>query len=177
MEKNDQKSTLSNTAPLVEGGPCCAVPSFLSRPLVGRARHILRELKINLLDMEAALPEEGMRPYRASSEKRWAWRAFVKSVETIYEMVQAMIVFEDMIKSEYLTKMWWYWSSLSAAAKVSTLSHLALRIYSLDAAIDYEKLPLSSSRTLDKNQQSHSQSTEKNKVGRKPNKKRREAEA
>ncbi|KAH0969361.1 hypothetical protein GBA52_028816 [Prunus armeniaca] len=36
---------------------------------------------------------------------------FVKAAVTIYEMVQATIVLEDMIKTEYLRNEWWYWSS------------------------------------------------------------------
>lgn len=59
-------------------------------------------------------------------------------------MVQATIALEDMIKTEYLRNDWWYWSSFSAAAKSSTLPSLALRIYSLDSAIIYEKVPNSS---------------------------------
>lgn len=47
---------------------------------------------------------------------------------------------EDMVKTEYLKNEWWYWSSLSAAAKISTLSALSVRIFSLDAAIMYDKL-------------------------------------
>ncbi|KAL6562630.1 hypothetical protein OROGR_003637 [Orobanche gracilis] len=54
-------------------------------------------------------------------------------------MVQATVVLEDSIKSEYLRNHWWYWSSPSTAAKITTLSALALRIYSLDSAISYEK--------------------------------------
>lgn len=57
----------------------------------------------------------------------------------IHQMFQALIVFEEMIKSEYLSNTWWYWSSTSGAAKICTLSSLALRIYSLDAAIKYEE--------------------------------------
>lgn len=53
-------------------------------------------------------------------------------------MVQATIVFEDTIKSDFLRNDWWYWSSPSTAARITTLSALALRIYSLDAAICYE---------------------------------------
>lgn len=56
-------------------------------------------------------------------------------------MVQAIIILEDMIKTEHLKKEWWYWSSPSAAAKISTISSLSLRIYALDAAIYYEKPP------------------------------------
>lgn len=56
-----------------------------------------------------------------------------------FQMAQATIALEDMIKSEYLKKTWRYWSSLTMAAKISTLSSLALRIYSLDAAINYNK--------------------------------------
>lgn len=54
-------------------------------------------------------------------------------------MNQATIVLEDMIKTAYLKKDWWYWSSPSVAAKICTISGLALRIYALDAAIIYEK--------------------------------------
>lgn len=56
-------------------------------------------------------------------------------------MVQATLMLEDMIKTEYLRKEWWYWSSPSTAAKISNISALALRIYALDAAIYYEKPP------------------------------------
>lgn len=59
-------------------------------------------------------------------------------------MIQAIITLEDMIKTEFLKNDWWYWSSFSAAAKSSTLPSLALRIYSLDSAIMYEKMPNSS---------------------------------
>ena len=50
-----------------------------SRPLVGRASEILRILKINLLDLEAALPEDALRPSLWNQERRCAWRVFVKS--------------------------------------------------------------------------------------------------
>lgn len=46
---------------------------------------------------------------------------------------------EDMVKTEYLKNEWWYWSSLSAAAKISTLSGLSVRFFYLDAAIMYDK--------------------------------------
>ncbi|KAL6960620.1 hypothetical protein U1Q18_038384 [Sarracenia purpurea var. burkii] len=130
LEQKDENLDVDN---------CCVIPESALRPLVGKASQILRRLKIDLLDMDAALPEAALRPSKVHLERRWAWRAFVKSAETIYEMVQAVITLEDTIKTEYLRNMWWYWSSLSAAAKISTLSSLALRIYSLDASIDYEK--------------------------------------
>lgn len=97
-------------------------------------------------------------------------------------MVQATIILEDMIKSEYLRNEWWYWSSFSAAAKTSTVSSLALRIYSLDAAIVYEK-SLSNSDAIDNLKVSSilehkslpsSELAEKFKVSRKSNKKRKE---
>ncbi|GFQ05932.1 methyl-cpg-binding domain-containing protein 9 [Phtheirospermum japonicum] len=116
------------------------------RPLVGRASEILRSIKINLLDMDAALPEDALRMSRSNQEKRCVWRDFVKSAKSIYEMVQATIVLEDAIKSEHLRNDWWYWSSYSTAAKITTLSALALRVYSLDAAISYDK-PLPSIAT------------------------------
>ncbi|CAN4123958.1 unnamed protein product [Withania somnifera] len=117
------------------------IPECSLLPVTGRASVILRCLKINLLDIDAALPEEALRVSRLESERRRAWRAFVKSAATIYEMVQATIILEDAIKTEYLKNDWWYWSSASAAARISTLSGLALRVYALDSAVLYEKLP------------------------------------
>ncbi|KAF6169384.1 hypothetical protein GIB67_016554 [Kingdonia uniflora] len=121
---------------------CCIIPESSLKPLVGKVSQILRLLKINLLDMDAALPEEALRPSKAHSSSRCAWRAFVKSGDSILEMIKAAIVFEDMIKTEYLRNGWWYWSSLSAAARTSTISSLSLRIYALDSAIAYEKSSL-----------------------------------
>lgn len=56
-------------------------------------------------------------------------------------MVQATLILEDMIKTEYFKKEWWYWSSPATAAKISNISALALRIYALDAALYYENPP------------------------------------
>lgn len=64
----------------------CTIPESSLRRLVGRVTHILRQLKINLLDMDAALPDEALRPSMAHLEKRSAWRAFVKSAGSIYEV-------------------------------------------------------------------------------------------
>nr|KYP50537.1 Lysine-specific demethylase 5B-B [Cajanus cajan] len=140
-EQRDGKFSFCSPASDTGVDGCCVVPLSSLRPLDGKAFHILRQLKINLLDMDAALPEIALRPSKAPSDRRQAWRAFVKSAETIYEMIQATITLEDMIKTEYLRNDWWYWSSFSAAAKSSTLPSLALRIYSLDLAIIYEKMP------------------------------------
>ncbi|KAL5582546.1 hypothetical protein UlMin_014988 [Ulmus minor] len=165
-------------------GRCCVVPQSSLRPFVGKITHISRRLKINLLDMDAALPEEAFRPSKASSDRRWAWRAFVKSAKTIYEMVQATFVLEDMIKTDYLRNEWWYWSSFSAAAKTSTISSLSLRIYSLDAAIVYEKTSSNSEPTdnmepsnISDSKQPVSDPTEKTKPNRRSNKKRKEPES
>ncbi|KAF3444674.1 hypothetical protein FNV43_RR14367 [Rhamnella rubrinervis] len=167
------------------GGRWCVVPQSSLRPLVGKVSQILRRLKINLLDMEAMLPEEALRPSKSHLEKRWAWRGFVKSATTIYEMAQATIILEDMVKTEYLRNEWWYWSSFSAAAKISTISSLALRIYALDAAIIYEKISSNSDPTdnLESSSSIYEQKvmpiadpTEKAKVSRKSNKKRKEPE-
>ncbi|XP_028778610.1 methyl-CpG-binding domain-containing protein 9 isoform X2 [Neltuma alba] len=142
--QRDGKSLFSVPSSQMGTDSCCVVPQSSLRPLVGKVSHILRLLKIGLLDMDAALPEVALRPSKAQLERRQAWRSFVKSARTIYEMVQATITLEDMIKTEYLRNDWWYWSSLSAAAKSSTLSSLALRIYTLDSAIIYEKMSSSS---------------------------------
>ncbi|CAA6670639.1 unnamed protein product [Spirodela intermedia] len=117
----------------------CIVPESSLRPLGGKVSQILKQLKINLLDMDATLPEEALRPLQALSGKRRAWRSLVKSAESIYQMVQATILLEGMIKTDYLKSGWWYWSSLTTAAKTVTISSLALRIYALDASIVYAK--------------------------------------
>ncbi|KAF5177826.1 Methyl-cpg-binding domain-containing protein [Thalictrum thalictroides] len=129
------------STPELDAGDSGIVPMSALRPLVGKDTQVLRRLKINLLDIDAVLPEEAFRPSKAHSSTRRAWRAFVKSAESILEMVKASMVLGDMIKTEYLRNGWWYWSSLSAAARTSTMSSLALRIYALDASIIYEKTP------------------------------------
>lgn len=102
----------------------------------------------------------------------------------LFQMVQSTIILEDMIKTEYLRNEWWYWSSLSAAAKTSTMSSLALRIYSLDAAIIYEK-SLSNLDPVDNPKLDSvpehkplpsAELAEKFKVSRKSNRKRKEPE-
>ncbi|XP_068636750.1 methyl-CpG-binding domain-containing protein 9-like [Aristolochia californica] len=132
-----------------EVGPNFEVSESSLKPLVGKVSPILRRLKMNLLDMEAALPDEALRSSRAQISKRCAWRAFVKSAESIFEMIQATITLENMIKTDYLRNGWWYWSSLTAAVKTSTITALALRIYSLDAAIVYQKTSSASSDQIE----------------------------
>ena len=74
----------------------------------------------------------------------------MKILVLLFQMVQATIVLEDMIKTEYLRSGWQYWSSLCAAARIATISSLALRICTLDAALVYEKpLPSSSSTEIE----------------------------
>ncbi|XP_043704341.1 methyl-CpG-binding domain-containing protein 9-like isoform X2 [Telopea speciosissima] len=160
----DKVSSSSNKTRELDVGPCCIVPESSLRPLVGNVSQIVRRLKINLLDMDAALPEEAVRTSKGDFTKRCSWRAFVKSAESIFEMVQATTIFEEMIKTEYLRNGWWYWSSLSAAAKTSTVSSLALHIYTLDAAIVYHKALLN----LDL--------VDNPKPSRKPGKKRKDVE-
>ncbi|CAL0317266.1 unnamed protein product [Lupinus luteus] len=179
VEQRDGMSSLPS--PMGVDG-CCVVPLSSLRPLVGKVAHILRLLKISLLDMDAALPKVALKPPKAELDRRQAWRAFVKSAQTIYEMVQATITLEDMIKTEYLRNDWWYWSSFSAAAKSSTLSSLALRFYSLDSAIIYEKLPSSSvtessgpSSVVELKQQPVSEDADKPRACRKSNRKRKES--
>ncbi|KAK1269661.1 Methyl-CpG-binding domain-containing protein 9 [Acorus gramineus] len=133
----------------IEPDQCCIISQYSLQRVVGRNSAILRRLKINLLDMDAALANESLRAERASSQRRCTWRAYVKSADSIYEIVLAMLIFEGMIKTEFLNNRWWYWSSLTAAAKTSTLSALALRIYTLDSSIIYEKTSSSSSDVVD----------------------------
>ena len=56
------------------------------RPLVGEHKYLLKALKINLLDMEAALTNDVLESCRALPVRRRAWRSFVKSASCIYEV-------------------------------------------------------------------------------------------
>ena len=56
-------------------------------------------------------------------------------------MVLATSMLERAIKSEFLKNDCWYWSSFTVAIKTSTVSSLALRIYTLDDCIIYTKEP------------------------------------
>ncbi|KAL7250431.1 hypothetical protein ACSBR1_012442 [Camellia fascicularis] len=40
--------------------------------------------------MDGAIPEAALRQSQAHLERRWAWRAFVKSAEMIYEVLMAL---------------------------------------------------------------------------------------
>lgn len=86
VEKREKISSLDGHSLETGVGRCCVVPVSSLRPLVGKVSQISRRLKINLLDMDAALPEEALRPSKSHVERRWAWRAFVKSAGTIYEV-------------------------------------------------------------------------------------------
>jgi methyl-CpG-binding domain-containing protein 9 len=54
-------------------------------------------------------------------------------------MVQAIILLESMIKSEYIKPQWWHWSSLTAAARTPSITSLALRLFTLDGCLVYSK--------------------------------------
>ncbi|XP_021717036.1 methyl-CpG-binding domain-containing protein 9-like [Chenopodium quinoa] len=182
--ERSMKFPASNFASSTTTDTYCTAPESSLKPVVGRDAQILRQLKICLLDMEAVLPEEAIRPSKVHPDRRRAWHSFVKAAETIFEMVQASIVLEDMIKTEYLKNERWYWSSLSAAAKTSTLSSLALRIYSLDNAIIYERTvcdltvadSLKPSVDVDQQSPSNLDSSEKPKQGRRSSRRKRDAE-
>ncbi|KXG29684.1 methyl-CpG-binding domain-containing protein 9 isoform X2 [Sorghum bicolor] len=122
----------------VNGG---LVPESSLMPVIGRNFHILKQLKINLLDVEAALPEEAFRASKSQQIRRRSWRAFVKDAELVSYVVLAINFLQSMIKAEFLKKDWWYWSSFTAAIKTTTVSSLALRIYTLDDCIMYTKDP------------------------------------
>ena len=86
LEQRDRVCLSDSRSSVIGVARCCVVPQCSLRPLVGKVSHILRRLKINLLDMDSALPEEALRPSKSNLARRWAWRAFVKSATTIYEV-------------------------------------------------------------------------------------------
>lgn len=83
-EKRDQSFNLRSLKPGIGNRSIVRDTSLM--PLMGRGIEILRQLKINLLDMDAAVPEEALRSSKACWENRSAWRAFVKSAKSIFEV-------------------------------------------------------------------------------------------
>ena len=72
----------------VNGG---LVPESSLRPVTGRNSHILKQQKINLLNIEAALPEEAFRASKSQQMRRRSWRSFVKRAESISEVTSSSI--------------------------------------------------------------------------------------
>lgn len=87
----DQVCTRKEKSSLIGLSKSNIIRESSSRPLGGRAAEILRFLKINLLDMDAALPEDALRKSKTSQERRCAWRAFVKSAKCIYEVSRSFL--------------------------------------------------------------------------------------
>ncbi|WVZ77525.1 hypothetical protein U9M48_025383 [Paspalum notatum var. saurae] len=145
--KDASSSTEKTTRLLIVNGGL--VPESSLMPVIGRNFHILKQLKINLLDVEAALPEEALRASKSQQIRRRSWRAFVKDAESISYVVLATNFLQSMIKAEFLKKDWWYWSSFTAAIKTTTISSLALRIYTLDDCIMYIKDPAPNAEPTD----------------------------
>ncbi|CAN1187510.1 Methyl-CpG-binding domain-containing protein 9 [Linum perenne] len=123
------------------GNPQSVTQDSSLRPVMGREVQHLRQLKISLLDMDAALHDAALKPSNAECGRRRAWREDVKSAKSINEMVQATLALENSIRANYLRREYWFWSPPCALLKIATISALALRIYTLDAAILYEKPP------------------------------------
>ncbi|KAL2609029.1 hypothetical protein R1flu_027602 [Riccia fluitans] len=116
------------------------IPESSLRPLESdEDLNMLQQLKAKLLDIEAAVTQEMSEKARAYPRRRQAWRSMVKMAMSIYKVVQAVILLEQMICADFLRTSWCYWSSLTVAAKTATLSSLFLRVYALDSAILYEK--------------------------------------
>lgn len=90
-EKRDQ-SSLKYSYSKVGNATFSVIHHSSQRPLIGRGAQILRQLKINLLDMDAALRNEALKPSKACSEKRCAWRAFVKSAKSVFEVRMLFLI-------------------------------------------------------------------------------------
>jgi hypothetical protein len=102
VEHRKKKSSSNKHFPEIGAGFCCVVPRSSLRPLAGKVLHILRRLKINLLDMEAALPEEALKPSKVHLDRRLAWRVYVKSAGSIYEVcLTAFVILWVLISLPY----------------------------------------------------------------------------
>lgn len=83
----------------VNGG---LVPESSLMPVIGRNFHILKQLKINLLDVEAALPEEAFRALKSQQLRRRSWRAFVKDAELLSYVRHPIFVFtSNLVKKNF----------------------------------------------------------------------------
>ncbi|KAK4393007.1 Methyl-CpG-binding domain-containing protein 9, partial [Sesamum angolense] len=140
----------------------CEAPQSSIRPLIGRATGILTQLKIDLLDMEAAVPKIAFRSSKGCIERRQVWRSFVKCASNIYEVGVYSLFMEEILV-------------ISAAAKISTISALALRIYSLDAAINYDETSTSNKIELLREADKRKRQQNPRPVGR-PSKKQKETQ-
>ncbi|KAI5075180.1 hypothetical protein GOP47_0009256 [Adiantum capillus-veneris] len=110
-----------------------------SEPLLMTNMWAFKKLKASLLDIESLLSTDIMETSRSEPNRRRAWRSFVKSATSILELVQSIVLLEQMVKASSLKESWCNWTSLSAGFGIKTLCSLALRIYSLDAAIKYKR--------------------------------------
>jgi hypothetical protein len=86
MNERDQSSFLKRKTSGLRAGNCSIICESSLRHIMGREVYLLRQLKMNLLDMDAALPQEALNPLRAGLDKRCAWRGFVKSAKSILEV-------------------------------------------------------------------------------------------
>jgi hypothetical protein len=86
MNERDQSSFLKCKTSGLRVGNCSIIRESSLRHIMGREVQLLRQLKMNLLDMDAALPQEALKPSRAGLDKRCAWRGFVKSAKSILEV-------------------------------------------------------------------------------------------
>lgn len=82
----EETSSITSKIQQFEVSSNCTIPESSLRPLVGKTSEILKQLKINLLDMEASLSVEALRPSKSQMLRRSAWRTFVKSSESIFEV-------------------------------------------------------------------------------------------
>jgi hypothetical protein len=92
------------------------VPEGSLMPLTGRNFHILKQLKINLLDVEAALPEEALIASKSQQIRRRSWRAFVKGAESISHVRQPIYLFTSnlLVKSIHIVIVLFFPASLHA---------------------------------------------------------------
>lgn len=95
-----EREQLSATRNMLRSGKWAVLRETSQRPIRGRLCAVLRRLKSILLDIDAAIPEEALRPSRTDCEKRCIWRGFVKSAESIYE-VSLMLNFSSIIIELY----------------------------------------------------------------------------
>lgn len=131
--RTSEETSLANTGQSLLG----ILPQ--SQPLLVTNLWAVKRLKASLLDIESLLSIDIMEPSRSEPNRRRAWRSFVKSAASILELVQSLALLEQMVKASCLKESWCNWTTLSAAAGINTLCSLALRIYSLDAAIKYKR--------------------------------------
>ncbi|KAF0686536.1 Aste57867_21666 [Aphanomyces stellatus] len=116
-------------------GPTATVPS--TRP----SSHAFAVLQASLLAIEAALPRDAFRHNKWTRGLRAGWAEFVVHATTSRALLEATLVLESQIETEYLDATWKAQSSMTIKTLLptATMASAAMRLHALDDALSFVK--------------------------------------